>query len=142
MENYIVQPDGRIFGKRYSRFLKPCDNGRYLQVGINGKHYYVHRLVAQKFIPNPNNYREVDHIDGNRYNNDVSNLRWVSPSMNSQSINKLDVNVGTWRITKHGTFQHRIAIHGKEYNKNFKNFAEMKFYEIAIKYALHQKYRV
>jgi hypothetical protein len=39
---------------------------------------YAHRLVAEYFIPNPNNYEYVHHKDENRLNNDVSNLEWVS----------------------------------------------------------------
>lgn len=40
--------------------------------------FYVHRLVAEAFIPNPDNLNEVDHIDANQQNNVVSNLRWVT----------------------------------------------------------------
>ena len=56
----------------------------------NGKCYgkYIHRLVAEYFIPNPNNYDEVDHIDRNKQNNHISNLRWCIRSMNK--LNKLD----------------------------------------------------
>lgn len=46
------------------------------------KKMYVHRLVAEAFIPNPNNYPQIDHIDTVRNNNIVSNLRWASCSMN------------------------------------------------------------
>jgi hypothetical protein len=46
---------------------------------------YVHRLVGEAFIPNPNNLPQIDHIDGNKHNNDVSNLRWVSVSENCLS---------------------------------------------------------
>jgi hypothetical protein len=44
---------------------------------------YIHRLVAQAFVPNPENLAQVDHIDGIRTNNSASNLRWVSPRDNS-----------------------------------------------------------
>lgn len=45
-------------------------------------HRTVHRLVAKVFIPNPNNLTQVNHIDGNKMNNRVDNLEWVSPSGN------------------------------------------------------------
>ena len=61
---------------------KPYDlsksNTVYKRVHSN----YVHRMVAELFIPNTENKWYVDHIDGNRYNNKVTNLRWATPSEN------------------------------------------------------------
>lgn len=52
--------------------------------GIGVKHY-VHRLVAQAFIPNPDNKPDIDHIDTNPLNNHISNLRWVTESENMRN---------------------------------------------------------
>ena len=49
------------------------------------KHFFVHRLVAEAFIPNPNNYPDIDHINGDPLSNVVSNLRWSSEKMNQNN---------------------------------------------------------
>lgn len=58
--------------------------GGYRRVTLNCGTYLVHRLVALMFIPNPENHEDVNHIDGNRANCDVSNLEWVSKSNNQK----------------------------------------------------------
>lgn len=74
---------------KQSKFNAKADlmkHGSYLTVTLgtneNRTRICVHKLVAKLFIPNPNNYPHIDHIDGNRANNHVSNLRYVSPKMN------------------------------------------------------------
>ena len=61
-------------------------NTGYVYVHLNTQsgqvNRYKHRLIAQHFIPNPNNLSDVDHIDRNKQNNTLSNLRWVSRSDN------------------------------------------------------------
>ena len=58
----------------------------YLRTGLykngQGKHYFIHRLVAEAFIPNPNNLPCIDHIDRNYLNNSVDNLRWCTQKEN------------------------------------------------------------
>ena len=59
----------------------------YIRCYLNGKKYQKHRIIAEQFIPNndPENKLQVDHIDRNKLNNDISNLRWVSPSENQKN---------------------------------------------------------
>lgn len=57
-------------------------NCGYLRINIQRKHYSIHRLVAEAFIPNPNNLPQVNHIDGNKQNNHVDNLEWCTNSEN------------------------------------------------------------
>ena len=57
----------------------------YLRVRLNGKNYFKHRLIAEQFIPNPNNYTEIDHINHNKTDYHLSNLRWISRSDNNRN---------------------------------------------------------
>ena len=57
----------------------------YFRLSKNGKKkmFYAHRLVAEAFLPNPNNLPVVNHIDGNKLNNDINNLRQITNSENT-----------------------------------------------------------
>lgn len=73
---------------RAGKFLTPkVGNAGYSQIGLylNGKckRHLVHRLVAKAFIVNPDNLKEVNHIDGDKLNNHYSNLEWSTRKLNS-----------------------------------------------------------
>ena len=70
--------------------LKPGTDGwGYNYVSIKGKNKRIHRLVAETFIPNPNNYEQVNHIDGNKQNNRMDNLEWCTREYNMQEAFKM-----------------------------------------------------
>ena len=83
IDDYEITRDGQVINKTNGHVLKPQPNGKgYLRVSICGKLQFVHRLVAEKYIPNPDNLEQVNHKDGNKLNNSVENLEWVSNQEN------------------------------------------------------------
>ena len=86
---YKITSDGRIYSEYLNDYLKTFySRGGYVRVKLNygdrSKKFMVHRLVAMAFIENQDNKPQVDHIDRDRTNNDVSNLQWVSAKENSE----------------------------------------------------------
>ena len=87
IDRVIVDVYGKPFHKK-GRILKSRElNQGYLTVGLSKnnyvKNYLIHRLIAQTFLPNPQNYTEVNHKDENTSNNRVDNLEWCSPKYNA-----------------------------------------------------------
>ena len=120
-EGYYVTRDGRVWRESNPRFAKDKDREGLIEVGqsvrgagylsvnislrddegkcIRQKKYYVHRLVAETFIDNPDNCETVNHIDENKENNCVDNLEWMTHSENWRLTNsKLEKDSrGRWK---------------------------------------------
>ena len=91
--NYQISNIGRIRNVRTGRILKPRqDKDGYLLIDLceNNirKTSKVHRLVAAELIDNPDNKSYIDHVDHNKQNNCINNIRWVSSSENSMNRSK------------------------------------------------------
>ena len=144
--NYLIYPDGKVFSKMSNKYLSSkIERNGYERVALfslnKGKHFSVHRLVALHYINNPDNKSCVDHIDRNKLNNNVENLRWVTNSENEQNkgITKrntsgvkfvmYNVNRDNWKFCK--------TINGKTYTKQSKNKIDM----ICYKYIFNLKNR-
>ena len=83
LDDYTITREGEVINNKWHKKVKPQPNGRgYLRVSIGGKLKFVHRLVAEKYIPNPEHRTQVNHIDGNPQNNRVENLEWVTQEEN------------------------------------------------------------
>ena len=147
--NYAVSNNGHVKNIKTNKLRKPVieSNGyasiQLLHDGKRTKHY-VHKLVAGSFLPHPKNKSFVDHIDRNRSNDNVNNLRWVNRSENNMNrttfenntsgvagLNKLPNN--DWRVQifkngiRHelGTFENKddaIDARKKGEQKYFKEY--------------------
>lgn len=101
---YLVYPDGRVWKEEHTttradgvsrtwcakwqptriRRSGIGSGGGYVYIDLDGKTYLLHRIVASLFLENPENLTDVNHKDGDRSNNNVNNLEWISKSDNQK----------------------------------------------------------
>lgn len=116
--SYKVYENGTVVSAK-GKVLKPRrhSHGYYkvcLRIDHQSQEWLVHRLVATLFIENPDNKPQVDHIDGNKENNAVSNLRWVDAYENYHNENTISHHIVYKNPTRtYGPYKRIIK--GKEY---------------------------
>lgn len=93
---YAVTSCGKVWSYKSKRFLKAYKNKYgYYQVKFckdgTRKDFFVHKLVAEAYIPNPDGLETVDHIDGNKDHNYVKNLQWLSGADNTRKAHNKKV---------------------------------------------------
>ena len=87
-DNYWITSEGEVVTKKtglHRKFRKTWDGYYDVTLWKDGKGHTkrVHRLVAEAFLPNPENYPVVNHKDGNKLNNNIDNLEWTTVQMNT-----------------------------------------------------------
>jgi len=97
-DQYFALKDGRIYSKKSNRFLKiRYDKKGYGRLDLTNnktKTFYVHRLIAKTFLPNPCDFPVVNHKDNNSQNNNVDNLEWCTVSHNTSHA----VKIGAFKL--------------------------------------------
>ena len=109
--NYDITKEGVVINLKTNRKYKGKIKNGYLtfQTRINNKYYRwsFHRLLAIKYIPNPNNYPVINHIDGNKLNNSIDNLEWCTYSHNTKEAVRLGLINNS---NNHGVYKKVIQI--------------------------------
>lgn len=113
---YYITENGECYNSRTGKYLKgQISNSGYLNYNLsltpdNKRRLYAHRLVAQAFIPNPDNKPEVNHINGNKLDNRLENLEWCTASENQKHnvlIGNKSLAVPVYQFNYHKEFVKR-----------------------------------
>ena len=138
---YMIYPDGTVFTRIRRKFLKQGVNqGGYHRVCLcrdgKPKGFCVHRLVGEAFIPNPDNKPELDHINQDKSDNRIENLRWVTKSENCQNKGTNITNTsGHKNISyqkRQNIWKFKKTINKKIYHKFFRTKIEALCYKFCF----------
>tara|TARA_R110002012_G_C11287276_1_gene571524 strand:+ start:67 stop:546 length:480 start_codon:yes stop_codon:yes gene_type:complete len=143
-EDYRVYENGDVFNVKHNRFMKQyCAPNGYLMISVckdgKKKNLFVHKLIGL-FIPNPENKPTVDHINRNKKDNRLINLRWATKR--EQEYNKgLNQNntsgfKGVHYQKRRNTWMAELLVNGKKFQKQCKS----KEYAIVYRRELEIKY--
>lgn len=135
---YKINKNGDVWSCRSNKFLKLTNDIRYIRVCLNKKIFYLHRLLAINFIPNPDNLPIIDHIDQNKTNNALENLRWTTTltNLNNRGKNKNNLS-GFKNIESHKLLRKQYIYHNWKIHITFNNLTYRKSFSKS-KYTLEQ----
>jgi hypothetical protein len=116
ISGYFISRNGEIWSEKRKRFLtQNVSNGYYSQcISYEQKVCTIrtHRHIASAFVPNPNNYNVVNHIDGNKLNNNADNLEWCTTQQNCQHAYNMGLSKATKRpVTKFSLKGEKICVY-------------------------------
>lgn len=137
-DNYEINKRGEIRNKTTGRTKKPtlATNGYYyvtLYKNNKGKTLIVHRVLASAFIPNPNNLPTVNHKDGVKTNNELSNLEWTTYGENNKHAYDNGLKKVTPKMMNHAKNLHKALAESNPYGVN-RNPVIAKFGGVEIHY--------
>ena len=126
-ENYSISNLGNVRNNTTNTIIVYNKTHKYIRVGLSNDKkstkFYLHRLLASAFIPNPDQKECVDHRDNDVNNNTVSNLRWATKQENAHNMSMMKTNTsgikGVSWDKKTKKWRARIYIDGKEYGLGY-----------------------
>lgn len=83
---YYINKTGSLYNSQSKRFISTAIKNGYMRYNVDWKSRLVHEVLADQYIPNPNHYETIDHIDCNKLNNSIDNLEWVAREENKRRV--------------------------------------------------------
>lgn len=115
-----IQTNGKIFTLKAKIKKLTLGNNGYYHFRFKGRQYLLHRAIGLAFIPNPNNEATINHKDGNKLNNDIDNLEWVSYRENS--LHAIRTGLRKPIDGLHGSDNHMSKLNIEDVNFILENF--------------------